>query len=348
MPLFPIPRLALLGALVAGLLAGLLLALGLWRSSGPAAPAGATGAATGPTLAAPSTTTEAEGLVPDGPEPITCHKRTYGWARPSLDKMRATTFTLARFHDPTDSSTIYPVLFALYLSHVYYIEMPYAISAKIEPASMSGISAPATGSELLGPCDHDLNRPPTDTFSTVWLAEYRPVEVRVTGDQAFIRVSPDPGTFHTFDIARPAIIDPKSPPNQPIAEPAPLSLIRAVNDSGRLLFERQRFHNWWESDPSGRLIFAWLDARFEAPAGPTLDGRENPGELAVYSSGRQNGAGTLEVRDTSGNVLATYDLPAASKSWQRLATFTLPPQPVTLHLNVGADFLILPATQELP
>jgi len=340
-------------ALVAVLaLAALLLAFGPWRSSNPLAPVDGQSSTAVPPLASPSAVNEAEGLVPDGPVPITCHKRTYGWARPSLDQMRATTFTLARFRDPIDSSTIYPVLFALYLSHVYYIENPYAVSARIEPASMSGISAPAAGSEILGPCAHDLNRPPTDTFSTFWVAEYRPVEVVVTGDQAVIRVSPDPGTFHTFDIARPAIIDPKSPPNHPIAEPAPLSLIRVVDDSGRLLFEHQRFHNWWEVDPSGRLIFAWLDARFEAPSEPRLDGRENPGELAVYSGGSPSGPSTLDVLDNGGNVLATYDLAAASKSWQRLATFTLPPEPVTFHLESasteGANFLILPAAQELP
>jgi hypothetical protein len=333
-------------------LAGLLLALSFRPATSPTVPAGAPDSDTVPTLGTPNVVEQEEGLAPDGPVPITCHKRTYGWARPSLDRMRATTFTVARFRDPIDSSTIYPVLFALYLSHVYYIEMPYAVSAGIEPASMSGISAPATGSEMLGPCAHDLNRPPTDTFSTFWLADYRPVEVSVTGDQAVIRISPDPGTFHTFDIARPAIIDPKSPPNRPIAEPAPLWLIRAVDDSGRLLFEQSRYVNAWEVDPSGRLVFAEMDTHFRVALNVLLDGRDNPGELAVYSGGGPNGPATLEVLDRNGNALATYDLAAASKPWQRLATFTLPPQPVTLRLEStsteSANFLILPAAQELP
>jgi hypothetical protein len=282
---------------------------------------------------------------PTGGVAITCRTRTYGWARPSLDEMRGTTFKVPRF---LDGGTLFPALFAMYLSHVSYIEVPWANSARIEPAAMSGISVPAAGRETFGPCRYEPGRGPTEVYSEFWLAGYRPIEVRIRGDEAVISVEADPGTFQTFDIERPAIIDPKSPANAPISMPAHLSLIRVVDNSGRLLFEQDGFLNWWEVDGSGRLIVANLDARSEVPSEPRIDGRENPGELAVYSSGSASGPATLKVLDRSGTVLASYGLAAAAKAWQRLATFTLPPQAVTLHLDAGANVLILGTAQELP
>jgi hypothetical protein len=326
------------------LIAGLAVAIGVWRPTESLESTGSRDNSPFRSLGGP-----APGLAREVYAlplvPITCHKRMYGWARPSLDEMRATTFKVPRF---LNDGVLFPPLFAMYLSHIFYIEVPWANSARIEPGAMSGRSASAAGTEKIGGCRYEPSRGPTEAYSEFWLADYRPVEVRILGGQAVIRVEPDPGTFQTFDIERPGAADPKSPAKTPVVMPAPLSLIRVVDESGRLLFEQDGTLNWWELDGSGRLIVAQLDSRSEVPPEPRLDGTENRGELAVYPSGNASGPVTLRVLDQGGTALATYGPAVASKQWQRLFTFTLPAMPVTLRLDPGASILILPATQELP
>jgi DNA-binding CsgD family transcriptional regulator len=270
--------------------------------------------------------------------PFTCNV-SYAARRPTIAEIKASSPLWVRFQGA--DGRLFPGLFGMSLSSVYYNSDPFANSAQIEPSSFfSSIPRPDASTRCSAvPGEHIIS-----------LRDYRPVSLTKAGTGAVLVVEADPGTRH--EIAFEART-PRDTTGKGGVSPPPLTKLSVFNLAGPEITEMP-FHNAgpvWEADGAGRLIYAEVEPGSPSPFHIALGGV--PQQLRVLAEGTGNdGALDIAVLDASGRTLSTVQVASGAHAWDQLALIDVPAEARILQVSRSRGdvpgIFIVPVETELP
>ncbi len=246
---------------------------------------------------------------------------TTGWQKPAPAAM-ATVFATPRFLD-ANGGRLHPALWAMYQSSFYWISIPLANSARIEPASMSGIATrdPARTQHLCSSGDF----PNSAQYQSLWLLDHRAVSMTRDVDELVVVVKPDLGTFQSVSFPFPTV-----PDSYPRDKNAPLlfKAIRIQDRDGRLLFRKRlpgAGGEWTtEYDDTGSLRYAVSQGQLQGSITVTA-----PIDVDIVRAG-PTARGKVVLLDNAGAEVRGYVIPDGGAAWDVIAT---------VHLDAGTPTL---------
>lgn len=330
------------GVAVVGMLSIGTLLVGAWVLSDRADEGEPPGAADLPPLVAQSTPAPAEAVAPpaatpwgDGQNiPFTCDV-SYAARRPTLAEIKANSPLWVRFL--AADGRLFPALFGMSLSSVYYNDQPFANSAQIEPSSFfSSVPQPDASTRCTAkPSEHIIT-----------LRDYRPISLAATSSGAVLVVEPDPGTRHEVAFEPRTSPEPKGG-----ASPASLPSLTVEDGSGRVITGWSVHAGQLSEGGRDGLVYARWPAGSPPQTNLSLGGE--PQRLRFLSEGGGSGSRIrLAVLDGDGNVLSAVEVAGAAASWQQLALLDVPAGARTLQMSVVSGqvpgIFIVPAEAELP
>ncbi|MGE3075110.1 MAG: helix-turn-helix transcriptional regulator [Dehalococcoidia bacterium] len=260
--------------------------------------------------------------------PFTCLVATRA-RRPSADEMLST-YAIRRFQD--ENGVLYPPLFALELSSIYYDFAPTANSAAIEPSNFFR-SVPMPSSQCRAPEVHNVR-----------LRDYRPIEIEVTSvdpSAARLLVKPDPGM--RYDLAFKPLTDPDPKGGN---SPSPLSELSAELADGTVIrsFKLPRGEPEVEYRPDGSMVVGEIVGGTGAGIVKT---NGLPGSWRILASG-PGGGGSVAVRRADGTTIEQIKLVVPDHAWQQLAMVNLTQEATDVQVTSQGGLLIVPVDTPLP
>jgi DNA-binding CsgD family transcriptional regulator len=276
--------------------------------------------------------------------------RSVEWERPSMAEMAAT-FAVPRFG--LGSGRPVPTLYAYYLAPV--IEMyPWANSANIEPAALSGLGVALDSVWADNPrCGSGHLPDGSELFNALWLLDLEPLATRKDGSRVIVTVRDDPGRAHLIYVPDPPPVEP-GPPDK--GGQQLFREIRVEYEDGRAVFEE----GWTWSiayGPFGAMIYASLYEAYDPM--PSFEIQGAPQTFALYTDETaiiRVGQPAAAIRDEAGNDVPIERTDEAPDGWIPLGRVTLAPGRYTLDQPRGAEgqpvegvhVLMIPVTTPLP
>ncbi len=267
---------------------------------------------------------------------------TTDWVKPSPGAM-ANVFSTPRFTVAGDVRPT-PVLWAMYLSHFYWIPDFRANSAQIEPASMSAANArdPAHTQQL--DCQQHFSFMPK--YQELWLLDHKATAMWKDGTTAVIETVPDPRTYQVIAFPWPPDAE-----ETPITgkEPSQFNGVRVVGPTGQLLFsDEYDLGSMTEYDDDGQFVsFSLYGGRTSGTVRLTVP---QPLSLELYWNGRSV-PGEVSVLDDAGREVSRTTV-ADSGFWIPAGTLKLAPGASTFHFELSSSdyggFTLLPTGSPRP
>lgn len=267
---------------------------------------------------------------------------TTGWTKPSPASM-TTVFATPRFTNPAGDGRPLPSLWAMYLSHFYWIPDYRANSARIEPASMSGSSArdPARTQQL--GCKQQFSYLPK--FEELWLLDHKALAMHRDGDIAVIDVAPDPQTYQVAAFPWPPDVQPT-----PITKTnSAFNGVRVLGPDGQLLFQEEYdVGSSIEYDDAGRFVAAVVFGS-RTSSRVRMDSAQ-PLNIELFWNGQAVDA-NVAVLDDSGQVVSRTAVTSVP-FWTPAAAVAIAPGAWTMRIDFGSGnnggLTLLPAGSPRP
>ena len=316
-------------------------------SGGGSKPSGAATPATVPTTtveptASPVSPASATAPAIGSPIGFELCSLTTDWLKPSPGAM-ANVFSTPRFTISGDVRPT-PVLWAMYLSHFYWIPDFRANSGQIEPGSMSAANArdPAHTRQL--DCQQHFSFTPK--YEELWLLDHKATAMWKDGTTAVIETVPDPRTYQVIAFPWPPEAE-----ATPITKTEPLQFngVRVVGPTGQLLFsDEYDLGSTTEYDDDGLFVsFSLYGGRTSGTVRLTVP---QPLSLELYWNGRSVPA-EVSVLDDAGREVSRTTV-KDSGFWVPAGTLNLAPGASTLHFELSSadhgGFTLLPTGSPRP